>query len=433
MNKKPYSSERGQVLVLIVLAIVGLLGFTALAIDGSTLYSDRRFIQNAADAAALSGASAAALSLENSHVTYSQWNCGEGSMSTAASLGGVSAQNTSAANGIVLDYDISDDLGVIAQCGVDTSSGYADKYLDFHTVVTRQTQTSFLHFVYDGIAVNTVEAVARVRPRSALAYGYAVVALNPASCLGMNTGVEFHGTADTFVNGGGIFSNGCMRGVGNQQVTVTGGSIHYGANFINTGGSTINPAPTKVNFQIGPDAYAIPEPNCDPGVPMAGKYIIDAKDLGKSITTLSPPGLYCVFGDAIINGHDVVVGDAVTVVMVNGRLQIDGGATVKLSAPPVSPDPSPAIPGVVIYAPPDSNYRDINKNGIHVTGNSESYFTGTILAPALDVFMNGISRNEAYKSQIIGWNVQVGGTALTSVLFNENLLYTKPTYIELYR
>src|SRR5215216_1445961 len=50
------SQERGQALVIIALAVVGLFGFSALAIDGSRVFSDRRNAQNAADTAALSAA-----------------------------------------------------------------------------------------------------------------------------------------------------------------------------------------------------------------------------------------------------------------------------------------------------------------------------------------------------------------------------------------
>jgi Flp pilus assembly protein TadG len=52
MLTKKHNSERGQAIVLIVLAMIVLLGFTALAVDGSMVYSDRRMVQNAADASA---------------------------------------------------------------------------------------------------------------------------------------------------------------------------------------------------------------------------------------------------------------------------------------------------------------------------------------------------------------------------------------------
>lgn len=48
-------AERGQAIVLIALATVGLLAFTALAIDGGNAVNHRREMQNAADAGSLSG------------------------------------------------------------------------------------------------------------------------------------------------------------------------------------------------------------------------------------------------------------------------------------------------------------------------------------------------------------------------------------------
>src|SRR5512143_1237109 len=50
------STQRGQALVLIALAAVGLFAFAALAIDGSTVFSDRRHSQNASDTAAYAAA-----------------------------------------------------------------------------------------------------------------------------------------------------------------------------------------------------------------------------------------------------------------------------------------------------------------------------------------------------------------------------------------
>ena len=53
---KPRLQERGQALIMVALAVVGLFGFSALAIDGSRVFSDRRHAQNAADTAALAAA-----------------------------------------------------------------------------------------------------------------------------------------------------------------------------------------------------------------------------------------------------------------------------------------------------------------------------------------------------------------------------------------
>src|SRR5690349_12199708 len=56
MKIKKQSSQRGQALILIALAAIGLFGITGLAIDGGAKFSDRRHAQNAADTAALAAA-----------------------------------------------------------------------------------------------------------------------------------------------------------------------------------------------------------------------------------------------------------------------------------------------------------------------------------------------------------------------------------------
>ena len=44
-----HKSENGQAIILIIIGIVALLGFAALAIDGGMVYADRRNAQNGAD------------------------------------------------------------------------------------------------------------------------------------------------------------------------------------------------------------------------------------------------------------------------------------------------------------------------------------------------------------------------------------------------
>jgi uncharacterized membrane protein len=46
-------SERGQAIIIIIFSIIGLLGVSALAIDGGNAYVDRRRAETAASAAAL--------------------------------------------------------------------------------------------------------------------------------------------------------------------------------------------------------------------------------------------------------------------------------------------------------------------------------------------------------------------------------------------
>ena len=50
------SSEKGQALILITFAMIALIGFTALAIDGGRAFEEKRHAQNAADTSALAAA-----------------------------------------------------------------------------------------------------------------------------------------------------------------------------------------------------------------------------------------------------------------------------------------------------------------------------------------------------------------------------------------
>lgn len=56
MVKKVMGEEKGSVMIMVVLALVVLIGFTGLVIDGGSLYLTKSRLQNAADAAALAGA-----------------------------------------------------------------------------------------------------------------------------------------------------------------------------------------------------------------------------------------------------------------------------------------------------------------------------------------------------------------------------------------
>ena len=55
-NKNLIKDERGQSIIIVALAMVVLLGFTAVAVDAGYLFFQRRHLQNTADAAALAGA-----------------------------------------------------------------------------------------------------------------------------------------------------------------------------------------------------------------------------------------------------------------------------------------------------------------------------------------------------------------------------------------
>src|ERR1044071_8814432 len=56
LQRKSPQPRRGVIVVLVALLLVGLLGMTAIAVDGGMLQHNKRAVQAAADAAALAGA-----------------------------------------------------------------------------------------------------------------------------------------------------------------------------------------------------------------------------------------------------------------------------------------------------------------------------------------------------------------------------------------
>ena len=65
MIEKMLSKESGQSLVLVAAALVALVLFVAITVDVSSAYYNRRTAQNAADGAALAGASRLATQINN--------------------------------------------------------------------------------------------------------------------------------------------------------------------------------------------------------------------------------------------------------------------------------------------------------------------------------------------------------------------------------
>lgn len=431
-----HHSERGQVLVFLAITIVALFGFSALAVDGGMLYSDRRHAQNAADTSSLAGASAAAFYMREHGVNYNAFICGtSGTYYTQ-----IAAENAAIAraqsNDYVLDTDVSDHHGVTTQCGIEDKGSHLSKYIDVITDITQVTKTNFAHLVYKGPLQSEVEAVARVYPPGPLAYGHAIIALNEDACSGNQNGVIFSGSSSTTVTGGGVWSNGCLVGNGsNFTVTVHDGGVGYAGSTTGTI-TNIHPAPQYIPSPIPSHATNVDEAICsglpsrsapNGGLATLEPGIYDRIKWTNGSLTLNP-GLYCITGS---KGVDIqggeILGDGVTFYLANGGVTINGNVSpVDLRAPEESPDPSPAIPGILIFL------AHGNTETVSLTGNSTSFYLGTIYAPDGDIFASGSSgTHPTFNTQLIGNNVEVSGGATIDINFNDDENYEKPPYLDL--
>lgn len=460
MQTTQRSSEKGQALVLIVLAMIVLLGFTALAVDGSMIYADRRYAQNGSDASSLAGGGAAAHAL-GFVVTSANWStsgteadpseCRDGNAAPAAQRAKEAAVARAADNDFSITPVIYETQFDAAESAVWTECSeeffplfnFHRKFMDVYVKITHDTPTSFAHFVFKSLTRNTTKAVTRIIPAEPYGFGQAIIALNPSDHCppGGNDGAGFSGGPNILVDGGGILSNGCVNG-NSSALTVT---VQGGANVIY--GEGLNANPTSWNFPDGggfeplPDDGKLPLSQFNPPVPDCTGNEYHADDLIDQ-TTLE--GLYCIYPgenlDLTCNGPhcDEMAGTDLTIVMRGGKFTMNDGVIVNLLAPPAGYI-GEAMPGILLFLP-IQYYGSLDGTGcgntnqeVKINGNSSSFIQGTILAPCSDVSLEGGSDTYILNSQVIGWNVDVAGNNSASVVYDDSLNGLNPGNLNLYR
>jgi Flp pilus assembly protein TadG len=439
MNKNKLQS--GQVVILLAISMVVLLGFTALAIDGSLLYSDRRQLQTAADAAALAGAGAAGNYLAENNIKSGDWVC-DGSVIPARTAAVNQAIIVAGTNGSAITFGTGENT-VHTEC-VGSFLDYGPKYIDVIVTITEETQTSLVHFVYQGEAKNTVRAVTRVFASSTVGMGNSLISLTH-DCSGTDKGTKFSGggSGDTYIllTGGGSFSNSCLRAEGTSLTVDAGedGSILFNTVYYEQGSPTVIPYPEQTDVKM---EIIIPPPNCtnDPYMSMPNNptNLSPGNYQGITVTNsdlVMQPGLYCLTGSFSISGG-TVFGDGVTIYLKSGGYSVTGNPTVTLTAPelgceftPPANGCPPAIGGLLIYLDPT------NSSGVDIEGSGESYYSGTVYAPNSLIKIGGTSTTTDFEAavQAIGDSIHVHGNATLNITYNEDLLYHSPTRLDLFK
>ena len=436
------ASESGQALILIALAFIMLIGFAAMSIDGGMIYSDRRLAQASSDSASLSGAGLAALHLANELVYSTNFNCNLASVRAAESIAATSAINLASANGFSIDADPSDGNGVEVICQSYDNGSYPVRYLDVTTHISQTVETGFMQLLYSGKIYNHVTATARVRPLTPEAHGYAIVALNDADCLGHQNGVMLSGDIDVLIDGGGIFSNGCLRGNGSSLVVdVSGAPIRYEGDLEcdPDGCPGFTPAPSPATGgDLPEDSYYIAPPDCrsleekgkvsKSGTITPGIYTeINLHATGD--TLIMEPGLYCLTGSpkAMVISGGTLIGNDVTIYVENGEVALSGNASVTLTAPR-DPEASPEIFGVVIYL------AEGNTGAVELEGNSDTWIQGTVYAPDGFIEAKGVSgMHPTLHTQLIGHDVEIGGNADINIVFDPSGAPGKDAIVDMWK
>jgi Flp pilus assembly protein TadG len=441
--------ENGQAIVLLVLALVGMLAFAGLAVDGGMLYSDRRSAQNAADTAAMTGAYSLAANNLGSVVS---------SAMNQAKLNGFGGAPSIAD----IHHEIFDDGKTKTEVYWPPVDGpYAGDMRYVQVKIRHTVNTSFIQLVYPGLTRSEVQAVAKVISSGPTGEGNALVGLSPTEC---NT-IKFFGDEITYIKDGGVFSNSnkcnkqtvlgcsdpCDSGwlTGTGIVTVENGSIQSVGSFDYPPGN-LSPNPIRsspIDYTLPPipdcskytSVTASPDKNSG-GTISQGLYHDITIGTG-AILTMNP-GVYCVETDFSVGNSTIQVSgtfnDGVFIYMMNtddkSTFTISSDAKVYLRANRNTSNPLifPALDavtkepigdinynGLLLYFNPDSTY---NSNAVDISGNSEvggaNLYTGSIIAPSVGCWVTGTSETVTISAEIICNTVNVGGTGTLQMQYN---------------
>lgn len=410
--------ERGQVLVLIVLALVALFGFAALAVDIGRLYAERRRIQSAADAAALSAAFAASQSQDYLTAAMAKFE----------------------ANDVFdIDPDQNTDLRVDVEVynppvdgpyGPASGLTEAERNQYYQVYVRSRVDAVFSQLIYGGPLEVTVESTARNNSGGGLYDGDALHALNSHVC----NALQFNGNSTTTLWGGNAYSDstagvGCPSGDvngpancasasqnGTGEVEIIDGALYTSGPFRIAGGASDLTATGGIHQCEAPrPSESIPEIDCSgmtarsyAELHPAGEQTIEPGYYGSGITVGQKgtilnfqPGIYCLGDDLDVTGGSLT-GYGVMIYMDGGSVNLNGGSFNLMAAnsDTIEEDSGDLIndyTGLLFFMP----YH--NQGTLRIGGNSSSEYTGTIYAP-------GPTKNEnsQYKCVIQGDGTSLG-------------------------
>jgi len=390
------SSERGQALVLIALAITGLIGITALAIDGGNAFLDRRTAQNAADSAAMASGLARIRS-EN----YVQ-----------------KAFDSAAQNG----YDNNGVTNTVQVYSPPIEGNHVGDLDYIQIIITSNVKTYFAGVIGRSTIVNRVTAVARTKTPEVkeLMDGYAVVSLAPNSDCDNKKSFWVHGEATLDVDGGGVFVNsnnkecalieqgsGSIRIRTDHPISVVGGAQIQKPQLL-----TPYPPKTGVTPYPFPPPFFLPKVGCN-GDATVDEFTGSTMTAGNWDDDFPPPGVVNL-GRGVYCIKDFIVGDTTTlygtgvIFVVSGEVRWSHHATLDLSAPKSGDNA-----GLLLYLPID------NKSKVVINANDDSSISGTILAPGAWIHLGGPNSDDGLHSQIIGFRIDVDGQSNIAIKYRD--------------
>lgn len=396
-------NERGQAIVLMAFAMLGLLAFVALAIDGGNTLTERRRAQNAADAGALAGARTLwLLRVQSNEFETPVLQA----INAAAEANGVDDTDGAPQNHVnanVHAYYTDRDGELLPGTNEVGALGVIPPGAEGIRVVTHRDFQAFIAGLVGrpNLAADA-EAIAVIIPPHGCG-DFAIYAGCSGDCQ-QNT-LQVNGSS-IVINGGGIHSEDDIAiSGGGQGIEINDGFIEYGTEIDPPGGvgkiETNNGSePTQVEPIGLPPLWDLED--FQPGSPAANLAGAQYHYVNGNLNNLSGDGLYYVTGDVSL--HDPV--GNVTIVAV-GEIKISGGANIHTF--------NQQWP--LLF----SNSSNTQQGAIDISG-SDSQWTGFIYAPNGLVSMSN-AHNATLSGAIYAAEVQLSGS---DIFINYDPAYCPP-------
>ena len=433
--KRKNRREHGQVIYLLAVGIITLLGFTALAIDGARLFSERRNAQGVADTAAFTAA--AYVGQYTLGYIQSNWYTGAKVEPHAEQAALERIRSNGYTDPAYDPFGGNDRLRITID---PFTEGLATKYI-VKVFLISEVEPIFAQLVYDGPMLVNVESHAVVQPRVNLGFGQAMVALSPDEC----DALQFTGGSNIDIIGSGIFSNStcepnAINFTGGTSVSVTGDLVTPGDYDVD-GGSSVTSG--GVDTDAEPQTFMdVPTPDCsglttDPTniwydantlILNPGRYTYKLM-LVNTRTYNFLPGLYCLEHGLVISAGDTgeVNGTDVMFYILDGNVSVTSGI-LDLTAPDggEADDGTNSWDGMLFYVEHDT---------IDLAPSPGSYFEGTIYAPSDKIDptckLTGNGDTAGYNLQFVCNTITLAGGANLYIDFDNTNAYEPPISIDL--
>lgn len=443
-------SQKGQALILIVGAIIGLVALVALAIDAGNAFSDRRHAQNAADTAAFAAVLEKIQDMPLSGVVCDTTACSNTDVNHDGliwSTAGLARARTNGYNNDVVPNTVTlYNPPVVGDCNPnDSPSPYVGNW-DYIQVIIRSTVNTYFAPIVGIMQLNNcVEAIVYAGPGvpEKLVLGNLMVGLSKTG-----TAVSVEGGANVTLIGGGAFSNSSDSSAlvmsNNSSLVIednppsTGPSTTIGLSAV--GGILANPIPYPSPITTGAAQYPNPLPDY-----MLPKYTCEYNyvdfppnntdtnvTVDSKVVTFKNSGVYCISGSFNTNKDlSANTGVRITIVLETAGISWTGQSSVDLTSLPIDVPPivPPTYPtgGLLFYLPPT------NHSNISLAGGARMKISGSIFAPGADIKLAGNFTGSTFDCQFIGNTVQMTGSLTGTFLYTEekNYAYPSPAVIEL--